>query len=215
MTLISRVGTVATGILLGLVLACPPVLADIKLPAPTTTGGLGVFDALKQRSSSAGGDLGKAISQEDLSTILWAASGLNRGVKGWTVPMAMGSAPYCQVYAASADGVFMYNWADHALKEISRSDIRGEIGAQPFVKNAGGIFIIVADSQALSSYDQTTADEFSNVLAGAMTQNIYLAATGLDIGARYIRSMKIEPIKKELQLGENDRPVCLMLLGKK
>ena len=69
--------------------------ADVPLPAPQRSGGLGVFDALGSRASAVGADFAsmKDVSLENLSTVLWAATGLNRGEKGWTVPMAWGWSP--------------------------------------------------------------------------------------------------------------------------
>lgn len=190
-------------------------MADVKLPAPKTEGGIGIFAALKARSSSPGDVLTKPLNQEELATILWAATGLNRPDKGWTVPMAMGKAPYCRVYVASAEGAFIYDWAAHSLKEITKADIRGNIGAQSFVKNVGQVLIIVADGGALSDYDKALATELAGVATGAITQNIYLAAAGLDVGARYVMSIKSDQIKTDLKLAATDYPICIMLLGKK
>ena len=71
-----------------MLLCASPVLADEPLPDPQQSGGMSLFEALKRRSSAAGGDFSLAdVTREELSTILWAASGMNRGTKGWTVPM--------------------------------------------------------------------------------------------------------------------------------
>ena len=81
---------------------------SIALPPPATEGGLGLFSALKKRSSVSGGDFSTAeVSLEELSTVLWAASGLNRGQTGWTVPMAEGLEPYVKIYVAGPDGVWL------------------------------------------------------------------------------------------------------------
>ncbi|MDR2161910.1 MAG: nitroreductase family protein [Desulfovibrio sp.] len=191
-----------------------PAWADRPLPAPRQEGGMGVFEALKKRSSAAGGDFSPAeLSQEELSNLLWAASGLNRGQTGWTVPMAHGRPPYCRVYVADKDGVFLYDWASHSLKEIRSGNIKGDIGAQSFVKKAAAILIFVADGQALAEFG-AAGEELSHVAAGAMTQNVYLAAAALGLGARYIRSIRQEAVISALSLPKGDTPICLMLLGK-
>ncbi|MDR0548199.1 MAG: nitroreductase family protein [Deltaproteobacteria bacterium] len=189
---------------------------DLKLPPPKTEGGVGIFEALKKRSSVAGGDFSPAeLSNEELSTILWAASGLNRGEQGWTVPMAMGRPPYCKIYVAAKDGVWLYDWANHALKEVSKDNVKALVGSQAFVRRASHILIIVSDPLGLSTFsDPATQDEFAFVLTGAMTQNVYLAATGLNLGARYIHDMRIPEIVSSLKLGPGEKPICLMLVGK-
>lgn len=190
--------------------------ADVSLPPPRTEGGMGIFEALKKRSSALGGDFSAAaVKLEDLSTVLWAATGLNRGQKGWTVPMAKGLPPYCRVYVAGNDGVWLYDWASNSLKDISKENIKSRIAAQSFVKRAYYILIIVADSEALAGFNnEKKAAEFSQVAAGAMAQNIYLAAVALKLGTRYIHSIDHEAIRSSLKLLPGDEPICLMLLGK-
>ncbi|MDR1085398.1 MAG: nitroreductase family protein [Deltaproteobacteria bacterium] len=203
-------------LVLSLIVLSSAAGADIQLPPPQTEGGMGIFEALKKRASAAGGDFSSAeISPEELSTILWAASGLNRGEQGWTVPMAQGQAPYCKIYVAGQDGVFLYDWKTHSLLEKSRENIKAKAGRQAFVSRAAYVLIIVTDPEGLAHFgDPETEAEFANVLTGAMTQNIYLAAAALKLGARYIHSMKVDELKEALNLTGGETPVCLMLLGK-
>ncbi|MDR1607195.1 MAG: nitroreductase family protein [Deltaproteobacteria bacterium] len=191
-------------------------VADIKLPAPQTEGGIGIFEALKKRSSTAGGDFSPAeLTDAELSTLLWAAIGLNRGEKGWTSPMAMGLPPYCKIYVAGTKGVWLYDWASHSLIDVSPENIKPIIGDQAFVRRASHVLIIVSDPKGLETFpDPALKDEFAHVLTGAMTQNIYLAATSLKVGARYIHGMRLDDIKTALKLAEGEKPVCLMMLGK-
>jgi SagB-type dehydrogenase family enzyme len=189
-------------------------LADIVLPPPQTKGGLGLFDALKKRASVSGSDFTAAeIKLEDLSTVLWAATGLNRGKKGWTVPMANGLPPYCRIYVAGNDGVWRYEWATHTLKEISKENIKDRIAAQSFVRKAFYVLILVSDGEILATLNKDAA-EFSQVAAGAVSQNIYLAAAALKLGTRYIHSMHREAIQSALGLARGDEPIALMPLGR-
>ena len=193
--------------------------ADVSLPAPQRTGGSGVFDALGNRASAVGGDFAsmKDVSLENLSTVLWAATGLNRGEKGWTVPMAMGMEPYVKVYVARADGVFLYDWKAHALKEVSGADVRGRIGKQDFVAKAPCTLILVSDSEALSRKfkDDDVREQFAAVAAGAMAQDVYLAAGAVGVGTRYIRSVREDDIEDFLGLKDDDDVLCIMPMGTK
>ncbi|MDR1576937.1 MAG: nitroreductase family protein [Deltaproteobacteria bacterium] len=197
-------------------LSASMAVADIKLPSPQTEGGMGLFEALKKRSSIAGGDFSLAeLTEAELSTILWAAMGLNRGEKGWTVPMARGLAPYCKIFVAGTKGVWRYDWATHSLIDVSTDNIKGQVGEQAFVRRASYILIVVSDHKGLEAFkSQTDKDALTNVLTGSITQNVYLAAAALSLGARYIQSMDVEAIKEALKLAEGEKPICLMLLGK-
>ena len=177
---------------------------------------MSLFEALKKRSSASGGDFSLAeITREDLSTLLWAASGLNRGETGWTVPMYQGVPPYCRIYVVANNGVFLYDWKDHGLEKVSGENIKGKIGKQTFVKKAYYTLIFVSDAEILSRFgSEDITRDFARVAAGAMTQNVYLASAALRIGARYIHSMNVEEIRRALKLPPGDVPIALMLLGK-
>jgi hypothetical protein len=191
---------------------------DISLPAPRMEGGMGLFDALKKRSSVPGGDILPAeISIEDLSTILWAASGLNRGQTGWTVPMAEGLPPYVKIYVAGQDGTYSYDWANNQLVEVSKENIKNKMGSHGFVAKAYYILILTTDKEVIANLKHSgedVYDEFTNVLVGAMTEHIYLASAALNLSARYIHTMNKEAIGEALGLGQNDYPVALMILAK-
>ncbi|MDR2612886.1 MAG: nitroreductase family protein [Deltaproteobacteria bacterium] len=192
------------------------LLADIELPAPQTEGGAGVFDALRKRSSAAGGDFSPAeVPLSELSTVLWAATGLNRGESGWTVPMADGLPPYVDVYALGNEGVFRYDWKAQRLAEISRENVKDRVGRQGFVRRAAWILVFASNPEGLAQLrNPDTGAEFAQVLTGAMTQNVYLAAGALKLGARYIHSIYQDEIKAALSLPEGSVPIALMLLGK-
>lgn len=189
--------------------------ADITLPAPQTKDGMSLFESLKKRSSTPGpGFPNGQISDEELSTVLWAASGLNRGTTGWTVPMGTGKQPYVRVYVASEKGTFLYEWEGHYLKEINNKDIRADVGLQNFVKRANYVLIFVTDSAAFNNIKEEKANNFGNIAVGAMSQNVYLASAALDLSARYIHAIKPDVISQELQLPSDNKPIGLMLLGK-
>lgn len=189
--------------------------ADVTLPAPQKKEGMGLFDTLKKRASTPGGGFPTGmVSDDELSSILWAASGLNRGKNGWTVPMVSGKPPYVRLYVASEKGTFLYEWEGHYLREINNQDIRGDIGKQSFTKRAPYIFIFVSDGDNLKDYDTQQANDFSQIAVGAMSQNVYLSATALKLSTRYIHSINPEFISQSLQLPENSKPIGIMLIGK-
>ncbi|MDR1508180.1 MAG: nitroreductase family protein [Synergistaceae bacterium] len=199
-----------------LVICVSSAVADIKLPAPKTEGGMGLFEALKKRASAPGGDFPSGdLSDEELSNVLWAATGLNRGQKGWTVPMDRGLPPYVNVYAARRDGVFLYDWGANTLREITKKDIRPDMGLQSFVAGVPCSLIFVADGEALAEFsDEILRTQFADVAAGAMTQNAYLACAAMGLGARYIHSIKENEIRSALGLPDEDRVICIFMLGK-
>jgi len=193
------------------------VAADnVNLPEPQMTGGPGVFDMIKNRASAQSASFPTgAISMEELSTLLWSASGLNRPEKGWTIPLAMGREPYVRVYVAGEQGVFLYDWRSHSLQEIMKHDIRSDVGRQGYLGSVPYVLIFVIDGERAGAFDGGRGEAWANVAIGAMTQNVYLAAEALNIGTRYMAFLDADAIRSHLSLAENDVPLCIMPAGKR
>lgn len=192
------------------------VAGEVKLPAPKKKGGTPLFEAIDQRGSAGqSGFPTKKIPDEDLATILWAATGTNRDGRLWTVPMAMGRPPYCKIYITSDDGVFRYDWKNHSLVEISRENVKADIPLQPMVKNAPLVLYLVVDGEEVAKLNAPMNEEAGPVLAGAMSQDIYLAAAGVGVGTRVIYSIKRDEASRLLKLPAKDKPLFAMPMGKK
>jgi nitroreductase len=186
-----------------------------QLPDPQTVGGPSVFDMLRNRASALGASFPtEKVSHEELSTLLWAATGLNRPDRGWTVPMAMGREPYVRVYVTGEDGTFLYDWNEHTLIKTSNEDGRKTISRQGFVENASHVLIFVQDTKAIESFGARGTD-FGAVAVGAMTQNVYLAAEALGIGTRYLVNLNPDVIHTICGLDAVDVPLCIMPIGKR
>ncbi|MDR3259000.1 MAG: nitroreductase family protein [Fusobacteriaceae bacterium] len=191
--------------------------ADVKLPDPLKNGGTGIFTLLEQRASGTRNAFptGK-ISDTELATILWAATGLNRSGKGWTVPMGQGKKPYVKIYAVRPDGAYYYDWNTHTLKTITDKNIMKEINNDGFVQSSPVVLIFVSDPSemgAMARFNEGNA--VASILTGAMTQDIYLAADSLGISARYMVSLNEDKIKNAFGLKEGEVPLCIMPLGKR
>lgn len=208
---------ICAGVLLSAGLAHAADDAPEKLPAPQKTGGASVLEAIDRRASGSQRDFAGDVSKEELATVLWAATGHNRDGKKWTVPMARGVAPYCKIYVVGAEGAFRYDYHEHALVKVAEGDLRANLGMQPFTHTARYQLILTFDAAAWPAWvpnDEVRA-ELGHVLAGAMSQNIYLAAQALGLNTRYIMSVHKDAAAKELSLADGDRVVWLMTLGRR
>lgn len=191
--------------------------ADEKLPPPLKAGGRGIFGLIENRASGPRGNFPtKPISDEELSTILWATTGLNRNGSGWTIPLAKGREPYVRVYVLRKQGTFRYNWLEHSLVEISKENALHQITSDNFVRAAPIVLALVADGEKMAAFSQHESGlHFDYVAAGAMTEHTYLAADALGISTRYIIQFNAEALARELKLGKGDYGLCLMPLGKR
>ena len=79
----------------------------LVLTEPQKSGGPGVFDTFAARVSAPEQDFTKEeLTLDELSTILWAATGQN-GTESWTVPVIMGRDPNVSVYVMLKDGGYL------------------------------------------------------------------------------------------------------------
>ncbi len=104
--------------------------------------------------------------------------------------------------------------ARYSVEKVSGEDLRQRIPSQPFAKQAAATLIVVADGGEIDAMHSPVAEEFAAVLAGAMSEHVYLAAQALQVGVRLVYSIDRETAKRELQLDGGDTPYFGIVLGK-
>lgn len=151
----------------------------MQLPPPRLEGGKPLMQTLKlRRSIREYAD--RALSQQVLSDLLWAAFGINR-------PSGDRTAPYWRhimvidVYAAMADGLWSYDPKRHVLHQHAHADIRAVTGLQDFVATAPLNLIYVAHGERMQDVLPEERRLYASVDAGFIGQNVYLfcASEGL------------------------------------
>ena len=157
----------------------------VNLPAPQMTGGKPLLDCLKARQS--GREFGaEKLSAQVLSNLLWAADGINRPDSGKrTAPSAINMQDI-DVYAATADGLFLYLPKEHALKKILAEDVRAAMGKQEFVKDVPLNIVYVSDYSKITRGTDEEKRYLAGIHTGFIGQNVYLfcASEGLSTVVR-------------------------------
>jgi SagB-type dehydrogenase family enzyme len=146
----------------------------IKLPAPDRRGGVPLMQALARRRSSREFS-SKPLPLPVLSSLLWAAFGVNRRSGGRTAPSALG-AQEIDVYVALPQGAYLYDAKAHSLRLVSASDLRRVTGYQDFVDDAPLDLVFVADHRRMRMVPVGQRESYASAAAGAIAQNVYLFA---------------------------------------
>jgi len=195
-----------------LAFAATATAAENALPKPAAEGGKSVLAAINARASALRDQFPvNPISMQDLSTLLWTASGRNRDGKGWTVPVGQGRDPYCTVYVAKSDGVFRYDGKSHSPTAISKENIISGITSQAWATKAPVVLIFVIDGAKMADIsDPARRASWGYLLIGCMTEHVYLAADSLNIGVRYMASLNADFVRFKLKLSDTDSPACLL-----
>lgn len=148
--------------------------STIKLPAPDKRGGLPLMQALAKRRSSREFQR-KPLPLPVLSSLLWAAFGVNRRGGGRTAPSAI-DAQEIDVYVALPEGAYLYDAEAHALRLVAASDLRRITGYQDFVDEAPLDLVYVADHARMRMVPAAQRESYASAAAGAIAENVYLYA---------------------------------------
>ena len=190
----------------GAVLAAGPVLVAketeaIALPPPRSKGGLPLFEALAlRRSTRAYSD--RPLPAQVLSDLLWAAFGVNR-------PSGDRTAPYWRhimvidVYAATADGVWLYEPQTHSLLLQFHADIRTSTGLQDFVGTAPLNLIYVAHGERMQDISPQERRLYASVDTGFIGQNVYLFCASEGLATVFRGAVNYEELDRIMQLGKD------------
>ena len=135
----------------------------------------------------------RALSQEELSRLLWATTGVNREDGRRTTPSGQGKYPV-DLLVALPGGVYRYEPKEHRLVRVFAEDIRQKIPNQDPFKKGSMIVLYVINK------DKANRIDFAYLEIGCMGQNLYLEAAALGIGSRIIANIKAADVTKTLGL---------------
>ncbi|MBX3622741.1 MAG: SagB/ThcOx family dehydrogenase [Rhizobacter sp.] len=184
---------------------------SLVLPPPERALGVPLMQALAGRQSQRNFDK-KALPLATLSTLLWAADGVNRPDGGRTAPSAMG-AKEVQVYAALPQGAYRYDPDRHELQLAASADVRRVTGYQDFVDDAPLDLVFVADHRHMSMVPVAQREAYANVSCGAMAQNVYLACAALGLATVVRAWIDREAIARALGLSMDQHVLLSQTVG--
>jgi len=183
-------------------LAAIPIAAVAQetrpLPAPRKDAGKPLMQALQLRRSIREYSQ-RTLSAQTLSDLLWAAYGVNR-------PSGDRTAPYWRhimvidIYAAMADGVWLYEPKQHALVPHLTSDIRAQTGTQDFVGTAPLNLVYVVNGERMKDVSAGDRRLYGSVDAAFAGQNVYLYCASEGLASVFRGSVDYEKLGRTLRL---------------
>ncbi len=174
---------------------------NITLPAPQPSTSMTLMEALSARHSGRSFS-DKAISDQVLSQVLWAACGINRPETGKiTAPSAI-NAQDILVYVVRADGAYRYEPKTHSLTKVSSEDLRGAVaGRQSFAATAPVSLLLVSDHSKFGDH-LNGAQRMGAIDAGYVSENIALACAALGLENVPRMTMDGDALRKTLNLND-------------
>jgi SagB-type dehydrogenase family enzyme len=183
----------------------------IALPAPDKAGGMPLMEAISKRHSAREFSP-KELPLPMLSSLLWAADGVNRASGGRTAPSAM-NAQEIDVYVALPSGAYLYDAAANALQLVAGSDLRRVTGYQDFVDEAALDLVYVADHSRMRLVPVAQRASYASAAAGAITQNVYLFAAGNGLATVIRAWIDRDAIANALGLGHDQQVLLSQTVG--
>jgi len=195
--------TASVGLASSAILAAAPSLAAtdstvLELPPPRTEGGKPLIQTLKlRRSIREYSD--RPLPAQVLSDLLWTAFGINR-------PSGDRTAPYWRhimvidVYAAMADGAWLYEPKRHVLQPHLRADIRAQTGLQDFVANAPLNLVYVAHGERMQDISANDRRLYASVDTGFIGQNVYLFCASEGLATVFRGAVDYDKLNRTMQL---------------
>ena len=187
----------------GALAAAQTVLAQEEtqeLPPPRADGGKPLIQALRlRRSIRAYAD--KPLPTQVLSDLLWAAFGVNRPATGDRTAPYWRHVMVIDVYAAMADGVWLYEPKRHALVPYLRADIRSQTGTQDFVGTAPLNLIYVAHGERMRDISAEDRRLYASVDTGFIGQNVYLFCASEGLATVFRGAVDYEKLAGTMKLG--------------
>ena len=169
----------------------------IKLPPPDKAGGKPLMQCLTERKSERKFD-SKPLPPQILSDLLYAADGISRPDGRKTVPTARNLQSQ-EVYAAMADGLYLYHPKTHSLDLVKAGDIRAKCGMQAIHKTAPIVLIHVGD---VSTIGKNAAEKvfYAANHAGYASQNVYLYCTSAGLATVVCGLVNKPELEKAMEL---------------
>ena len=169
----------------------------IKLPPPDKAGGKPLMQCLTERKSERKFD-SKPLPPQILSDLLYAADGISRPDGRKTVPTARNLQSQ-EVYAAMADGLYLYHPKTHSLDLVKAGDIREKCGMQAIHKTAPIVLIYVGD---VSNIGKNAAEKvfYAANHAGYASQNVYLYCTSAGLATVVCGLVNKPELEKAMEL---------------
>ena len=186
-------------------------LKPVALPAPQTSGGKPLMQALKERKSTREFTTEK-LSPQLLSNLVWAGWGINREDGRRTAPAAA-NRQEAEIYAVMADGAYVYDAKGNSLKPVAAGDLRKLTGTVAYVAEAPLNLVYVADFSKMGNGDENSKNVTANADAGFIAQNVYLFCASEGLGAGVRGSVSRPELSKALNLRPDQRIVFAQTVG--
>jgi SagB-type dehydrogenase family enzyme len=199
--------------IVGFIISLPAQeLKLIQLLPPDLNNGKSLMQSLNERKSS------REFSEKDLalheiSSLLWAANGINRPAEGkHTAPTAMNWQDI-DIYVLMKEGIYVYDPVQSQLKAIASGDFRTSAGTQEYVAKAPVNLVYVSDFSRMKNAKEESKPAYAASDAAFIAQNVYLYCASANLAVVVRASFDKEKLATVLKLNSNQNIILAQTVG--
>lgn len=183
-----------------------------ELPVPALPQRVTLDQVLKKRQSTRSFHP-DALSPEVLSSLLWAAAGVNREQQGGRTAPSAHDWKEIDVYAVLPEGAYRYEPRTHRLLLIKVEDLRDCTGTQDFVATAPLNLVYVADLDRMVEVPAEDRPFLAGADTGFIAQNVYLCCAAAGLGTVVRAMIDRRRLASALGLPVNQRITLAQTVG--
>lgn len=173
---------------------------DITLPPPDKKGGKPLMQVLNERQSTRAFE-DRALPLEVLSSLLWAAQGVNREDPDYRTAPSSRNSNEIEIYVILPDGAYLYEPEPHKLTKVMPGDLRAATGTQEFVAYAPLNLVYVANqSKQPGDFDARRKLTTACADVGFIGQNVYLFCASAGLGTVFRAMLDADILQQRLKL---------------
>ncbi len=194
----------------------------VALPDPARDGAMPLESALARRRSLR--DFRRAsLTLAEVAQVLWATQGISHPTGLRTAPSAGALYPLeCHLVAGKVTAlpaaVYRYDPARHELHRTVEGDRRAALAeaalSQTWMARAAAVVVLAAVERRTSVKYGARGTRYVHIEAGHAGQNACLQATALGLGTTVVGAFDDERVSAILDMGQGERPLCLLALGR-
>lgn len=190
--------------------------AGTPLPVPATEGAKTLEACIaKRRSVRAFTEQG--LSWAQIGQLLWVAQGITEPQRGLRSAPSAGATYPLELYLVSAEGIYHYLPAEHAVVQLTQGDQRAALTeacqGQRWVAQAPVSFVITAVYARTAARYGERARRYVDMEAGAAMENLLLQAVALGLGGVAVGAFRDPAVAQVIGTGATQTPLLVIPVG--
>jgi SagB-type dehydrogenase family enzyme len=194
---------------------------SVRFKEPRQQGGVSLEYCIRQRRSVRG-FRDRALTEDELGQLLWAAQGITAG-DGKRAVSSAGALYPLELYAVCgkvgtlAGGVYRYHPPRHELLPVVAGHLREKLvdaaHGQEWIATAPAVICIAAAFERTTVKYGNRGHGYVYMEAGHAAESLMLQAVSLGLATTMVGAFGDDDVKHLLHLAPNETPLCLLPVG--